>query len=38
MKRPGTGLNGQFIEMIMGKKIKKKLKKNYQLKLRDLKL
>lgn len=38
LKRPGTGLNGQYLKAIVGRKIKKSLKKNSQLKLSDLKL
>ena len=36
MKRPGTKLSGYFIKYILGKKIKKNLLKNYQIKLSDL--
>lgn len=37
LKRPGKGLNGFYIKKIIGKKVKKNLNVNYQLKLSDLK-
>ena len=37
LKRPGTGLYYREIKNIIGKKLKKDLKKNYQIKFRDLK-
>ena len=36
MKRPGTGLNGQKVREIIGKKVKKNLSKDYQIKKQDL--
>ena len=36
MKRPGLGLNGQKINMVIGKKLKKNLSKEYQIKKQDL--
>ena len=32
MKRPGTGLIGQKLERVLGKRLKKDYKKDYQLK------
>ena len=37
LKRPGTGLYYNKLSLILGKKIKKNLKKNYQPTLKDLK-
>ena len=37
LKRPGSGLFYNKIGLILGKKIKKNLKENYQIKLRDFK-
>ena len=36
MKRPGTGLNGQRISTVIGKKLKKNFSKEYQIKEQDL--
>ena len=36
MKRPGTGLNGQKISIVIGKKLRKNLLKDYQIKKQDL--
>ena len=36
MKRPGTALNGQYFFSILGKKLNKDHKKNYQIKLIDI--
>ena len=36
MKRPGNNLNGQKISLVIGKKLKKDLQKNHQLRLKDL--
>lgn len=36
MKRPGTGLDGQKIKSIIGKKLKKNLPQEYQIKIQDL--
>ena len=36
MKRPGTGLNGQKIHMIIGKKLRRNFLKDYQIKKKDL--
>ena len=36
MKRPGLGLNGQKINMVIGKKLKKNFSKDYQIKKQDL--
>ena len=36
MKRPGLGLNGQKINMVIGKKLKKNFSKEYQIKKQDL--
>jgi N,N'-diacetyllegionaminate synthase len=36
MKRPGTGLDGQKINTVIGKKIKRDLKKDYQIRKTDL--
>ena len=36
MKRPGIGLNGQFVYKIIGKKVKKNLSEGYQIKKQDL--
>ncbi len=37
MKRPGTGLIGQNLERVLGKRLKKDYKKDYQLKEKDFK-
>ena len=37
MKRPGSGLIGEKLDRVLGKKLKRDLKKDYQLKERDLK-
>ena len=37
LKRPGSGLFYNKIGLIIGKKIKKDMKENYQIKLKDLK-
>lgn len=37
MKRPGTGLSGYNLKKILGKKTKKKLNNDYQIKLSDIK-
>ena len=37
MKRPGTGLIGEKLEKVLGKKISRDLTKDYQLKEIDLK-
>ncbi len=37
MKRPGTGIFFYNLSKVLGKKVKKNLKKNYQIKLSDLK-
>ena len=36
MKRPGTGLNGQKQYLVIGKRLKKDLSKDHQLRLKDL--
>ena len=36
MKRPGTGLNGQKIYMIIKKKLKKNFKKDHQIRKQDI--
>ena len=36
MKRPGTGLNGQKVREIIGKKVKRNFSKDYQIKKQDL--
>ena len=36
MKRPGTGLNGQKVREIIGKKVKRNFSKDYQVKKQDL--
>jgi len=36
MKRPGTGLNGQKEHLVIGKRLKKNLSKEHQLRLKDL--
>jgi len=36
MKRPGTGLNGQKINMIIGKKLRKNFSKDHQIRKQDL--
>jgi len=36
MKRPGSGLNGQKISTVIGKKIRKNLSKEYQIRKQDL--
>ena len=36
MKRPGTGLNGQKINTVIGRKLKKNFKKDYQIRKQDL--
>ena len=38
LKRPGTGLFFKELKKLIGKKIKKKQKKNYQIKLNDFKI
>ena len=35
MKRPGKGLNGFYIKKILGKRLKRNIKKDQQLKLKD---
>lgn len=37
MKRPGTGLNGHQLSRVLGKRLKFNIKKNYQIKIEDLK-
>ena len=36
MKRPGTGLNGHQLSRVLGKKLKFNIKKNHQIKIKDL--
>jgi len=36
MKRPGKGMNGQYVDLVIGKKMKSNFLKDHQLKLRDL--
>ena len=36
MKRPGIGLNGQKINLVVGKKLRINLSKNHQIKLKEL--
>ena len=36
MKRPGTGLNGQNLNLVLGKKLRSSFRKDHQLKLSDL--
>ena len=36
MKRPGTGFNGQKINMIIGRKLRKNLSKDHQIRKQDL--
>ena len=36
MKRPGVGLNGQKLHLVIGKKLKSNLFKDHQIKLKDL--
>ena len=36
MKRPGSGLNGQKISTVIGKKLRKNLSKEYQIRKQDL--
>ena len=36
MKRPGTGLNGQKINMIIGKQLRKNFSKDHQIRKQDL--
>ena len=36
MKRPGTGLNGQKINMIIGKKLRKNFSRDHQIRKQDL--
>ena len=36
MKRPGVGLNGQKLHLVLGKKLKSNLFKDHQIKLKDL--
>ena len=36
MKRPGLGITGNKISMVIGKKLRKNLSKNYQIKMSDL--
>ena len=36
MKRPGTGLDGQNLSSVLGKKLKSNFSKNHQIKLLDL--
>jgi N-acetylneuraminate synthase len=36
MKRPGTGLNGQKINTVIGRKLKKNFKRDYQIRKQDL--
>jgi len=37
MKRPGTGILGDRLKDIIGKKVKRNLLKDYQIKFNDLK-
>jgi sialic acid synthase SpsE len=36
MKRPGTGLKGFFVPKIIGKKLKKEMRANTQIRQKDL--
>ena len=36
MKRPGSGFNGQAISTVIGKKLRKNLSKEHQIRKQDL--
>ena len=36
MKRPGTGINGQEIHLVVGKMLRKNFPRDYQIKKKDL--